>query len=163
MSYGEDWGGLAVGYGCKIHCSGGFAHGNFAVATGRYAHAEGFQTVADWGCHAEGKYTEALGEVNHTEGFSNQINNRNGIPAYVHVEGIYNIVSGDIYAVHVDGTCAKGADSYSYTWNGVVGDVVDLDGVVKTGKDAVRTLKLFTPLSTYNSHGEGTFNVNPAG
>ena len=163
LNYGNDWGGLAIGNDCRIHNCAGFAQGNSAKAVGRYAHAEGFQTIADWGCHAEGKFNEALGITNHVEGFSNQINNRSAVPNYVHVEGMYNTASGDIYAAHVGGTCANGVNSYSYTWNGNIGDVMDSDGVVSSGADVNRKLKLYTPLSPYSSHGEGTFNINPVG
>lgn len=165
LDYAKDCGGLAVGVGCKVNCCGSVAEGKETNAIGRYSHAEGNATVADWGCHAEGRYNEALGIANHVEGYSNRVRNDGVPPHAIHVEGMYNAVSGNIDAAHVGGVCARGTDFYSYTWSGVVGDVVDPDGNVSAGAafDVRRGSRMFYPFSPYSSHGAGTFNINPAG
>ena len=85
--------------------------------------------------HAEGYNTTASGHFSHAEGFRTTAS---GI--YSHAEGISAVAAGDFS--HAEGLHAhtKNKDLYAFAWNG----------------DKTRT----TP---YESHGPGTFNINPLG
>ena len=86
--------------------------------------------------HAEGVETTAYDGA-HAEGLRTT-----AMGYYSHAEGQNTTAVAD--SSHTDGiySCTLRYDNYSYTWNG--------DGTK-------------TESSPYTSHGEGTFNVNPAG
>ena len=93
-------------------------------------------TAAGRSSHAEGVETTAYDGA-HAEGIRTT-----AMGYYSHAEGQNTTAVAD--GSHTDGiySCTLRYDNYSYTWNG--------DGTK-------------TESSPYTSHGEGTFNVNPAG
>ena len=93
-------------------------------------------TAAGRSSHAEGVETTAYDGA-HAEGLRTT-----AMGYYSHAEGQNTTAVAD--GSHTDGiySCTLRYDNYSYTWNG--------DGTK-------------TESSPYTSHGEGTFNVNPAG
>ena len=112
------------------------AEGSNAGAVGDYSHAEGSYTTASGKCsHAEGNGTTASGENSHAEGAGATAS---GIGS--HAEGAGATASGDFS--HVEGVMSQtlSGHNFAYVWNG----------------DAERE-------APYDSHGAGTFNINPAG
>ena len=113
---------------------------NGGVAIGNNTYASGFAS------HAEGLSTTASGFASHAEGFGTKASGyashaegqgtkASGI--YSHAEGYNTSASGD-YS-HAEGAHAKANENYSFAWNGDTGN------------------------ESYNSHGIGTFSVNPLG
>ena len=112
------------------------ANGYGVVASGAYSHAEGVDATASGiYSHAEGFLTTASGNNSHAEGYYATASGNNS-----HAEGFLTTASGD--CSHAEGYYAhtKKQDSSAFAWNG----------------DETRT----TP---YESHGSGTFNINPVG
>ena len=112
------------------------ANGYGVVASGAYSHAEGVDATASGiYSHAEGFLTTASGDCSHAEGYYATASGNNS-----HAEGFLTTASGD--CSHAEGYYAhtKKQDSSAFAWNG----------------DETRT----TP---YESHGSGTFNINPVG
>ena len=103
---------------------------------GVYSLANGVITTASGDhSHAEGSYTTASGDYSHAEGSGATASGSSS-----HAEGSGTTALGD-YS-HAAGYMAqtRRVDDYSFAWNG--------DGAVS---------------SMYESHGPGTFNINPAG
>lgn len=112
------------------------ANGYSVVASGAHSHAEGESTTASGNnSHAEGFLTTASGDYSHAEGYYATASGDCS-----HAEGSLTTASG-AYS-HAEGYYAhtKEQDSYAFAWNG----------------DETRT-------SPYESHGSGTFNINPKG
>lgn len=112
------------------------ANGYSVVASGAHSHAEGESTTASGNnSHAEGFLTTASGDYSHAEGYYATASGDCS-----HAEGSLTTASG-AYS-HAEGYYAhtKNQDNYAFAWNG----------------DETRT----TP---YESHGIGTFNINPKG
>ena len=88
--------------------------------------------------HAEGSATTAAGNFSHAEGSATT-----AAGDYSHAEGVETTAAGD-YS-HAEGFYAytKEQDSFAFAWNG------DLE-----------RREMYDP---YESHGEGTFNINPVG
>lgn len=98
--------------------------------------ASGRYVVASgYGSHAEGVYTTASGVCSHAEGYGTIASG-----VYSHAEGDSTTASGA--TSHASGYMAqtRDADSHAFAWNG----------------DSTR-------INPYESHGQGTFNINPAG
>ena len=112
------------------------AEGSNAGAVGDYSHAEGSHTTASGiGSHAEGSYTIASGEGSHAEGNGTTASGEGS-----HAEGASATASGNFS--HAEGVMSQtlSGHNFAYVWNG----------------DAERE-------APYDSHGAGTFNINPAG
>ena len=110
--------------------------GSRAGTVGPYSLANGNNVTASGRySHAEGSDTKALGDYSHAEGSATTASGD-----YCHAEGHRTTASGDFS--HVEGFYAqtKKQDSYAFAWNG----------------DNTRA-------DPYESHGLGTFNVNPVG
>lgn len=118
----------------------GFAIGDGTSATGATSSttgmfASGYRTTASGqGSHAEGAQTISSGSYSHAEG-----NQSTASGTTAHAEGFKCIASGT--SAHADGYNAIASNSYSYVWNGRR-DLQD---------------------STYGSHGNYTYNINPRG
>ena len=146
----------AFGYRCVASQIGAHAEGCNTFATGKYAHAEGYGTVAGYAAHAENTNTQALGQHSHAEGhatiaYSNSSHaegrstysygygshaegSQTSAGYYSHAEGQNTVASG--FNSHAAGISANAIDDYSFAWNGNLSDA-------------------------YVSHGKGSFNVNP--
>ena len=110
--------------------------GSRAGTVGPYSLANGNNVTASGRySHAEGSDTKALGDYSHAEGSATTASGD-----YCHAEGHRTTTSGDFS--HAEGfyTHTKKQDSYAFAWNG----------------DNTRA-------DPYESHGLGTFNVNPVG
>ena len=101
------------------------------------ANGDGVRASGDHS-HAEGSATTAFGDYSHAEG---SVTTAAGY--YSHAEGVDTTAAGD--CSHAEGVYAytKEQDSFAFAWNG------DLE-----------RLEMYDP---YESHGEGTFNINPVG
>lgn len=111
-----------------------FANGQYVTASGNFSHAEGnYSTALGNYSHADGGGSIASGEYSSAEG-GGTIASGN----YSHAEGYSTTASGN-YS-HADGFVAKAKDDCSYSWNG--------------------NSEISVP---YDSHGPGTFNINPVG
>lgn len=78
-------------------------------ATGRYSHAEGYNTEASaWWAHAEGADTHAAGDTSHAEGYSTDATGSSS-----HSEGHYTLSGG--FGSHSEGrgTSAEGGASHA--------------------------------------------------
>ena len=103
---------------------------------GKFSLANGTSvTASGYGSHAEGYGTTASGVYSHAEGYGTTASG-----VYSHAEGDSTTASGTVS--HAGGFYAqtRSSDSCSFAWNG----------------DETRT-------DPYESHGPGTFNVNPYG
>ena len=110
------------------------ANGNNVTASGQGSHAEGEGTTASSQfSHAEGQGTTASGYHSHSEGGGTTASGQ-----FSHAEGGSTTASG--ICSHADGYVARAKDDYAYSWNG--------------------NFKTDIP---YDSHGKGTFNINPVG
>ena len=110
--------------------------GSRAGTVGPYSLANGNDVTASGRySHAGGSGTKALGDYSHAEGSATTASGD-----YCHAEGHRTTTSGDFS--HAEGfyTHTKKQDSYAFAWNG----------------DNTRA-------DPYESHGLGTFNVNPVG
>ena len=113
-----------------------FAHGIRVDASGYDSHAQGADTTASGSnSHAEGSYTTASNDSSHAEGANTTASGEAS-----HAEGIDSIAAG--VGSHASGYLSKTrVDDYNaFAWNGD-------DRITKP----------------YESHGEGTFNINPVG
>ena len=101
------------------------------------ANGDGVRASGDHS-HAEGSATTAFGDYSHAEG---SVTTAAGY--YSHAEGVETTAAGD--CSHAEGFYAytKEQDSFAFAWNG----------------DWERR-EMYDP---YESHGEGTFNINPVG
>lgn len=105
-------------------------------ATGPNSHAEGVSTVASGeGSHAEGENTTASGPYSHAEGRKTVASGY-----YSHAEGNYTTAAS--HHSHSSGYNVLVTNAYAYGWSGWA-----------TGE----------PAPPYESHGFGTFNINPSG
>ena len=146
---------FASGYRTTASGKGAHAEGEQTIASGNYSHAEGANTIAyASGAHAEGYGTVAYGQRSHAEGqytvTSNYFAHAEGNWCYAlghssHAEGRASIASGN-YS-HADGVNARSQHTYSYAWSGVYTASTITDPAV----------------SFYDSHGTGTYNINPVG
>ncbi|MBQ0032819.1 MAG: hypothetical protein KBT68_08470, partial [bacterium] len=136
--------GSMVGYGS-------FAQGNQVNVAGIFTHAQGIYTHAEGNyTHAEGVYTHAEGAATHAEG------------GYTHAEGDSTHAEGGyttagksfgnfgMYA-HAAGFNAQATNVTAFTWNGSAKDIPSTD---PTSQNYV---------APYGDHGNGTYNLNPAG
>ena len=113
------------------------ANGNNVTASGSHSHAEGCETKATAPySHAEGDNTFAKGVGSHAEGF---VTTAPG--DYSHSEGYGTIAAADYSHAGGHASMTRPGDSDSFAWSGVVPE------------DDTK----------YNSHGPGTFNINPGG
>lgn len=146
---------FASGYRTIASGKGAHAEGEQTIALGNYSHSEGANTIAyASGAHAEGYGTSAYGQRSHAEGqytvTSNYFAHAEGNWCYAlghssHAEGRASIAEAG-YS-HADGVNARTQHTYSYAWSGVytAGQVTN------------------SAVSFYNSHGNGTYNINPIG
>ena len=146
VSYSHAEGNYTIASGSGSHAegdsttasgNGAHAEGFYTTASGGYSHAEGSSTTASGGySHAEGSSTTASGDGSHAEGSSTTASGNSS-----HVEGVCTTASGN--GSHASGVFSKASDGhdYAFSWSG--------DGS-----------RLDNP---YQSHGPGTFNVNPLG
>ena len=140
----------AEGGGSVAEGTGSHAEGGATTASGEYSHSEGSDTLASgesshaegWGTsasgkhsHSEGRQTGALGVGSHAEGYNTFAEGECS-----HAEGRGTVASGDYSHAEGRGTITRAGDSYAFAWSGV-----------ESGNEI------------YNSHGPGTFNVNPVG
>ena len=124
----------AEGSGTTASAFYSHAEGYGTTASGEYSHAEGYGTTASaFYSHAEGYGTTASGVYSHAEGSGTTAS-----AFYSHAEGGSTTASG--VCSHADGYVARAKDDYAYSWNG-------------NYKTDIQ----------YDSHGKGTFNVNPVG
>ena len=140
----------ATGYishseGYQTLASGAYSHaeGRSTTASNTGTHAEGISSIASgYGSHAEGRQTSAVGAYSHADGALTKT-----YGDYSHAEGRYCIANG--IGSHADGVFAdtRVTDANAYAWSGV-SSAVHLND--KTANH-------------YQSHGTGTFNVNPIG
>ena len=113
------------------------ANGSDVIASGSHSHAEGCETKATAPySHAEGDNTFAKGVGSHAEGF---VTTAPG--DYSHSEGYGTIAAADYSHAGGHASMTRPGDSDSFAWSGVVPE------------DDTK----------YNSHGPGTFNINPGG
>ena len=104
--------------GYKTTAKGNYSHveGNNTKATANSSHAEGQNTTASGvRAHAEGYGTTARSNDSHAEGF-----NTTSASSYQHVQGRYNIVDSSGTYAHIVGNGANGALSNAHTidWSG---------------------------------------------
>ena len=104
--------------GYKTTAKGNYSHveGNNTKATANASHAEGQNTTASGvRAHAEGYGTTARSNDSHAEGF-----NTTSASSYQHVQGRYNIVDSSGTYAHIVGNGASGALSNAHTidWSG---------------------------------------------
>ncbi|MBQ6341186.1 MAG: hypothetical protein IJI36_18775 [Kiritimatiellae bacterium] len=126
---------LANGYNVDARGYYSHAEGANTSASGYHSHAEGANTSASGNySHAEGSVTSASATGSHAEGASTSASGN-----YSHAEG--SGTSAAAPGSHAEGKRASVTlhDDYAWCWQGV-----------NTG-------------TYYNSHGPGTFNINPAG
>lgn len=135
-SHAEGYYSHAEGYGTYAKGTSSHAEGSNSHADGDGSHAEGSNSYAKGSySHAEGNYSHAEGYYSHAEGYNTYAKDY-----YSHAEGTCTYAEG--YASHAEGYAARTntSDRYSFAWNG----------------DANKS-----SYTTYNSHGQGTFNINP--
>ena len=170
--------------GSDCFAGGWYSHaeGRYASAVGRYSHAEGKQTTAAWGSHAEGCANRALGECSHVEGRVNT-----AIGSYSTVFGCGNRVELNGWTSVAGGYLGRAKHPCTFVWNGEkkygyrgdptreysyygAGAWTLPDSKVPAGepnrqdKQTMEYMDSDTVLSSmYESHGAGTFNVNPQG
>ena len=97
-----------IGSNCKATGTASFACSQTTVASGNYAHAEGYGcTASQTACHAEGYQTNATATYSHAEGQSTTASG-----SVAHVEGYSNTASG--IASHAEGNTntASGAAAH---------------------------------------------------
>lgn len=130
--------------GDSTHAEGFGTHAEGAVthAEGSYTHAEGRETRAggDY-THAEGELTDAVGHCAHAEGFGTA-----AVGDSTHAEGISTHAGGT--ATHAEGVRSVATNDMTFVWQGAAG----------------RPYTDYNPETypQYGSHGNGTFNINPA-
>ncbi len=113
-----------------------FAHGDNVIASGYASHAEGGGTTASGDySHAEGTSTTASGDYSHAEGSGTTASGY-----YSHAEGSGTTASG--HYSHASGFMSVASHEASFAWQGSDGGYSE---------------------SPYESHGPGTFNLNPVG
>lgn len=142
-NYAHAEGTYAKAYGEGSHAEGdntlaqgakAHAEGSRTSAIGQCAHAEGLSSIAFGGnSHAEGDQTYAGGQKSHTEG-----GETSAFGFCAHAEG-RNSIARARYS-HAEGATAETQenDEYSFAWSGK-----------------------FNKNNYYQSHGAGTFNINP--
>jgi hypothetical protein len=112
---------------------------NGGVAIGDDTYASGYAS------HAEGYSTFANGDYSHAEGYDTT-----AAGSYSHAEGYSTFTSGDY-------SHAEGDNTYAY------GDYSHAEGVNANANEIYAFSWNGDESTTYNSHGEGTFNLNPLG
>lgn len=125
---------------------GSHAEGASTKAIQRCTHAEGRNTLADIRySHAEGSDTYAAEMYSHAEGNTTKAlgrashsegYNTTAKGANSHAEGEGTQANG--YASHASGVKAIATENFSFAWSGI------------------------SSTTDYSSHGQGTFNINPA-
>ena len=160
-----------IGNGSSRQTYGAFSHaeGDHAKAIGIASHAEGQSTYALSSCsHAEGNQTSAFVSFSHSEGYktttAGDCSHAEGDQTYAggqksHAEG--GEVSALGFASHAEGRSTLARANYSHT-EGVKSETLknDIYSYVWQGG---RTGQPLSNIKWYQSHGEGTFNVNPIG
>ena len=134
---------IAIGRDCIALGLGANASGYHSQAIGKYAHAEGRYTYASWGAHAECDQNYAERPGCHAEG---RCNRAEGYAA--HAEGHSVSAIGDF--THASGIKSLAKDANSFVWNGPYFNNPSWNETIPE-----------TSISTYSSHGIGTFNINP--
>lgn len=151
----------AEGYRTSATLDYAHAEGSGTTASGYQSHAEGIGTTASGNqSHAEGYYTTASSFQSHAEGYSTTASGNaahaEGSGTYAtastrpsHAEGVETTAAGTgshsdgyraVTAASGSGTSTTTPHSYAYAWQG------DSSGG-----------------TYYHSHGNGTYNINPAG
>ena len=116
----------------SLGVTGSFNQGSASLATGLFAHAQGYLTTASGDySHAEGNGSKAMYFGTHAEGYTTEASG-----AYSHAEGAFTSASGD-YS-HAEGNGSKANQTYSHA-----------EGY-------------FTLASGLASHAEGYYTVNTA-
>ena len=112
---------------------------NVVVGSNSLANGDGVEASGVYS-HAEGSATTAAGVYSHAEGSATT-----AAGDYSHAEGVVTTAAGD-YS-HAEGAFAKTKeqDSYAFAWSG------------DSERDEL------DPYDRYESHGPGTFNINPVG
>lgn len=99
----------AEGYDTTASGMRAHAEGQSTTASAQATHAEGYNTQAtDTAAHSEGYYTEATGKYSHAEGYMSKAQEQ-----YAHAEGYSNTASGE--ASHAEGYATWADGNYSHT------------------------------------------------
>lgn len=165
---------VAEGYYTRALGSASHAEGGYTVAAGTYAHTEGKNTMASWGAHAEGCANRSFGECSHTQG---RVNIAKG--AYSATMGSANITDSNAGTSLAAGYLSHAKDKCTFVWNGekkygYQGDPSKEYSYIGAGawrlnndlsvsdQNAMDYIDSDIVLSSmYESHGSGTFNINP--
>ena len=92
----------------SLGVTGSFNQASASLATGLFAHAQGFAVTASGAySHAEGQLTTASGSYSHAEGSSTIASG-----SYSHAEGVGTIASGQ--GSHAEGLSTKATGNYSH-------------------------------------------------
>ena len=147
----------AEGYQAKAYGEASHAEGYYTTASGDYSHAEGSNTTASRNCtHAEGFNTKALEVYSHAEGFFTKAS---GVGS--HAEGYYGEATNE-YA-HAEGYQAKAYGKYSHaegynTSTSTTSNASHAEGYsTKSGSIASHTegYNSLAKSTAYYSHAEG--------
>jgi hypothetical protein len=132
------------------------------IASGKYSHAEGYQTIAKGSyTHAEGYGTFANGAAAHAEGYNTQATAR-----YAHAEGASCIASGN--NSHAEGNESKSVGHYSHAEGNVTtanGGYSHTEGnYTKTGENGTyaHAEGSYTEANSVGCHAEGNHTISAA-
>ena len=112
----------AEGDDTKALLVGAHSEGGYTVAGGKYSHAEGRDTRAGYGAHAEGYITKAMGQGAHSEGHftdaqgwysHSEGNNTKSIGKSSHAEGENSVASGQFSHAEGNNNIASGQGAHA--------------------------------------------------
>ena len=143
--------------------SGKYSHaeGEQTVAIMEAAHAEGYKTQANGNySHAEGKSTEAMGQGSHTEGYNeNYSASVSARGAGSHIEG-YASISTAVYAqssgIHIEGYTSNSVTRWGY---GKGAHIEGWNTLTNSGTDAAHVEGYYTIADAAYHHIEGKYNL----
>ena len=140
---------------------GAFSHaeGDITTASNTYSHAEGSYTHANGtASHSEGSFTTAQGDYSHAEGYFTK-----AAGDYSHAEGDSSMSIGDYSHAEGYDSTASGRHSHASGYRAVTAG----DGFGEYTTNPHNRAYAWQgqdngSMGYYHSHGDGTFNINPA-
>lgn len=133
----------AEGYDTTASGMRAHAEGQGSTASAQATHAEGYNTQATaTAAHSEGYYTEATGKYSHAEGYMSKAQEQ-----YAHAEGYSNTASGE--ASHAEGYATWADGNYSHT---------EGRHTTASGEDS-HAEGFYTHAASNQQHVQGKYNI----
>lgn len=142
--------------------TGKYAHaeGEESVASGEGAHAEGKSTAAEGQfSHAEGEMTRAIGKGSHAEGGPSSARSVEAKGDYSHAEGIATLVEDSATAAHAEGHFTVASHNYSHVGGSHTKTSKDAQTVIGTYNDDESTASFIVGCGTSEDNRKNLFAI----